>query len=68
MSVNLIQTDIGDLKLDDGNSTQNERAEIGRGVTDTDITYIALRNATGVKSYIYPNAGGTGITVSTTKP
>lgn len=68
MSVNLVQTDIGNLKLDDGNSTQSEQAEIGRGATDTDITYIALRNATGVKCYVYPNSGGTGITVSTTKP
>jgi len=43
-------------------------AEIGRGTTDTDITFIALRNASGTKCYIYPNATGDGITVSTTKP
>jgi len=45
-----------------------ELAEIGRGTTDTDITYIALRNADGTKCYIYPDAAGTGIVVSTTKP
>jgi hypothetical protein len=67
MTVNLKQTDLNNLSLDDGTS-QPEQAEIGRGVTDTDITYIALRNASGTKSYIYPNSGGTGITVSTTKP
>lgn len=43
-------------------------AEIGRGATDTDITYLALRNASGTKVYISPNAAGTGVDVSTTKP
>jgi hypothetical protein len=42
--------------------------EFGRGATDTDITYIALRNASGTKCYVYPNAAGNAITVSTTKP
>jgi hypothetical protein len=40
----------------------------GTGATDTDITYIALRNATGQKCYVYPNGAGNAITVSTTKP
>lgn len=43
-------------------------AEVGRGTTDPDITYMALRNANGTKCYIYPDAAGTGIVVSTTKP
>ena len=43
-------------------------AEVGRGTTDPDITYVALRNANGTKCYIYPNAAGTGIVVSTAKP
>jgi hypothetical protein len=46
----------------------NVDAELGRGVSDTDITYLALRNANGTKCYIYPNAAGNGIVVSTTKP
>jgi hypothetical protein len=46
----------------------NVDAVLGRGVTDTDITYLALRNANGTKCYIYPNATGNGIVVSTTKP
>lgn len=40
----------------------------GRGDTDTDITFIALRNADGTKAYVYPNATPDGVTVSTTKP
>lgn len=40
----------------------------GRGETDTDITYIKLYNASGTVCYVYPDAAGTGITVSTTKP
>lgn len=43
-------------------------AEVGRGTTDPDITYLALRNANGTRCYIYPDAAGTGIVVSTTKP
>jgi hypothetical protein len=46
----------------------NVDAELGRGTSDTDITYLALRNANGTKCYIYPNAAGNGIVVSTTKP
>lgn len=74
MSVNLQQTDTNKLRLQDGDSrtsgtaTLQEVAEFGRGTTDIDITYIALRNASGTQVYIYPNAGGTGVTVSTTAP
>lgn len=45
-----------------------EVAEIGRGVTDTDITYVALRDSVGTKAFVYPTTGGAAITVSTTKP
>lgn len=43
-------------------------AELGRGVTDVNISYLALRNTNGVKCYIYPDAAGTGLVVTTTKP
>ena len=46
----------------------NVDIELGRGVTDTDITYIAIRNANGDMCYIYPSDTGKGIKVSTTKP
>lgn len=42
--------------------------EIGRGETDTDITYIALRNDSGTRCFIYPNAAGNGVIVTTVKP
>ena len=40
----------------------------GRGATDPNITYISLYNTNNVLCYIYPNAAGTGIIVSATKP
>ncbi len=42
--------------------------EIKRGATDSDITYIALRNADGTLVYIYPNPTGLGVHASTIKP
>jgi hypothetical protein len=54
--------------LDSRVDAKGQVIEIGRGVTDTDITYIALYNSTGVKTYIYPDAAGTAITVTPTKP
>lgn len=45
-----------------------KEVEIGQGTTDGDITFIALRNESGTKCYIYPNAAGNDIVVSTTKP
>ncbi|KKN02348.1 hypothetical protein LCGC14_1118610 [marine sediment metagenome] len=42
--------------------------EIKRGATDSDITYIALRNADGTLVYIYPNPTGLGVHASTAKP
>jgi hypothetical protein len=74
MSVNIKQTDTNTIQFIDGaestssTATLVENAEIGRGASDLDITYLALRNASGTKVYIYPNAGGTGVTVSTTAP
>ncbi len=65
MSVNKQQTDIGELKWVD---TTGEVMEMGRGDTDTDITFIKLFDSAGTASYIYPATGGTSITVSTTKP
>ncbi|KKL98689.1 hypothetical protein LCGC14_1821930 [marine sediment metagenome] len=43
-------------------------SEIDRGASDTDITYIALRNADGTLVYIYPNPSGEGVHASTAKP
>lgn len=43
-------------------------AEIGRGVTDPAITYVALYNTNGTKCYLFPNEAGNGTIVSTTKP
>lgn len=40
----------------------------GRGVTNPLITYVALYNTNSVKCYIYPNAAGDGVIVSTVKP
>lgn len=40
--------------------------EVGRGTADTDRTYIALRNSTGVKYYLYVDT--TAVIASTTKP
>jgi len=39
-----------------------------RGTTDTDITGWITTNANGDTCYCYPDAAGTGIIVSTTKP
>jgi len=49
-------------------SSYADSVEIGRGDTDTDITYIRLKNAGGTDVYIYPNATGDGVSVSTSKP
>lgn len=74
MSVNLQQTDTNTLKLQDGAASSSstatlvEVAEFGRGTTDPDITYLALRNASGTKVYIYPASGGTTLTITTTAP
>lgn len=40
----------------------------GRGVNDPNVTYLALYNTNNTKVYIYPNAAGDGVQVSTVKP
>lgn len=42
--------------------------ELGRGDSDTDITYIMLKNANGTSVYFYPNSSADALTVSTSKP
>ena len=74
MSINIKQKDDNTIQLVDGaastssTATLQEVATFGRGTSDLDITYLALRNASGTQVYIYPNSGGTGVTVSTTAP
>ena len=58
--------DSDDIKLYPSNDS--DYSEIGQGDSDTDITYMALRNENGTLVYIYPNAAGNGVTVSTSKP
>lgn len=43
-------------------------ALIGRGDTDTNITYLGLFNTNATLVYIYPNNAGTGLIVTTVKP
>lgn len=43
-------------------------AQFGRGATDPIITYMVLTNTNHQTCYIYPNAAGTGIIVSLTRP
>lgn len=40
----------------------------GRGVSDPNITYVTFYNTNGTQVYAYPNAAGTGIIVTPTKP
>lgn len=46
----------------------NVDAEIGRGATDTDITFIKLRSPDGTAYYLYPADDGGSLTISATKP
>lgn len=67
MGWNIKQKDDNTVEItDDVSSTP--AAEIGRGTTDTDVVYLALRNSDGELAYIFPNALQTGITVQATKP
>lgn len=80
MTWSVQQKDDGDVDIiADGNNSENVgdvniiwgssvAATLGRGTTDTDITFLALRNADGELCYIYPNATQDGITVSDTHP
>lgn len=45
-----------------------EIAAVGRGTTDTDITFLKLYDSNGLATYIYPTTGGTSVTVTTTIP
>lgn len=47
---------------------QGINSAMGRGETDIDITYLELMNESGTKVFIYPNAAGNGLIVSTTRP
>lgn len=42
--------------------------EIGRGESDPRITYLALFNTNGTITYLYPDAAGTALVVTPTKP
>lgn len=79
MAWNVIQPSDGTVKLvpqGGGSETKEVIIEfapgvfvgVGRGVTDTDITYLAMKNADGELCYVYPNAAQNDITVSATKP
>lgn len=67
MGWDIRQRDDGDWELTDGKSVDPPML-IGRGTTDADITFIALRNSAGTLVYISPNTAGTGVDVSTTRP
>ena len=49
-------------------SSYEDGVELGRGDTDTDITYIKLKNEEGEDVYIYPNEDGDGLEITTIKP
>lgn len=66
MSWNIRQLDNGDVELTDDDGPSG--AIIGRGSTDKDVTFLALRNADGELAYIFPNATQDGITVQATRP
>jgi hypothetical protein len=43
-------------------------AIIGRGESDPNVTYFALKNTNGDTVYCYPNAAGDGLLFSTSVP
>lgn len=43
-------------------------AIVGRGETDPNLTYVAMKNTSGTLVYAYPNAAGNGLQFSTVKP
>ena len=65
ITTNLIQSD-ADIVL--APSSYAGSVEIGRGDTDTDITYLRLKNASGTNTYLYPNSSGDAVSVSSSKP
>lgn len=78
MAWNLVQLPNGQARVEASGASESQHltirwadgveAELGRGTTDTDVTYIALHNETGQKVYIHPNAPANGVTASTIKP
>lgn len=69
MGWNIKQNADGTSSLVDGFSGKPDDAvQFGRGATDTDITFVALRNSAGTLCYVYPDTAGTAIVVSATKP
>ena len=67
MGWNIRQKDDNTLEITDDVSTA-PAMELGRGTTDTDVVYLALRNSDGELAYIFPNAAQNGITVQAAKP
>ena len=67
MGWNVKQKDDDTLEITDDESSA-PALEIGRGTTDTDVVYLALRNADGELAYIYPNAAQNAIVVQAAKP
>ena len=67
MGWNIKQLDNGDAELTDDESTAPALL-IGRGTTDTDVVFIALRNTDGELAYIYPNAAQNAIVVQAGRP
>lgn len=67
MGWNFKQVDDNTWRLTDDKTTEPV-VEFGRGTTDTDVVYLALRNSDGELAYIFPDAAQTGITVQATKP
>lgn len=69
MGWNIKQNDDGTVTLTDlFPGVPTDGVIFGRGATDTDITFVALRNSAGTLCYVYPATAGNAITVSTTKP
>ena len=62
-----INTTTPDEKFEIEFGDVNKDVEIGIGITDPDVTFITLRNPSGVKYYITVADDGT-LTTSTTKP
>lgn len=69
MGWNVKQLDNGDVELTDDQGGANAPAVIfGRGTTDTDVTFLALRNSDGELTYILPNAAQNAIVVQAGRP
>jgi len=70
MAWNLKQLDNGDLEFSDlYESKTPPNVIIGRGTTDTDVSFVGVRDKGGTLRYIYPatSAGGT-VFCTTSRP